>query len=138
MTIPLLQGTLRYAYFTGVQGDTSQKSEAEDATFAASLLPFVAASNEADADIIYDNTKTGQATSANFTAVKEAFERNYECMGITAADVGGLWDAENNAYFALAAPPGGDNATSGTLSSNARMAIGVSKLVSLLSLIKAL
>jgi len=149
MTIPLIQGTLRYAYFTGEQNDTTQKSEAEGAIFAASVLPFVAACNEADAEIIYENTKTGQANSANFTAVKDAFERNYECMGVTPADVGGLWDTETNDYFPLAAPPGtSDGGTSeggtsnggtsgGALGFSTHMALGVSLVVSLSSFIRA-
>jgi len=42
----------------------------------------------ADAKTIYDNTKIGGA-STDFTAVKAAFERNYECLGVTCANIGG-------------------------------------------------
>ena len=64
--------------------------------------PMVHACSAEDAKIIDDHTKlgqdrgtppgTGKATKpAQFTDVKAAFERNYACLGIKCADVGGLW-----------------------------------------------
>ena len=101
MTIPLIQGTMRYARYIAV-GDIDGDALGEAAVFAASVLPMVHACSPADAKIIDDHTKLGQTNMPKsgaeadhqlkrFTDVKEAFERNYACMGISCADVGGLF-----------------------------------------------
>jgi len=140
MTIPLVQGTLRYAHKMGVQGDTSQKSEAEGAVFAATVLPFVAACNADDADIIYNNMKTGQA-STDYAAVKEAFENNYGCMGITAADVGEIQDVSTTVSDNGDSDQDGDSdkdgglgIDSGALSFSAGIAMVVTAVVSVFSI----
>merc|ERR1719355_568115 len=46
----------------------------------------------------------GPTSAAEFTAVKAAFEGCYSAMGITCADVGGLYDATNSAYYADFSP----------------------------------
>lgn len=106
MTVPLIQGTMRYAYVMDKQNDTREKAEAEGATFAAAVLPILSACNEADADIVYDNMKVGNGGSASFEVVKDAFERNYGCLGITCNDVGGLLDVVTNGYLEGAEPCG--------------------------------
>ena len=98
MTVPLVQGTLRYAYITAYQSTNAEKEEAEGASFAAAVLPYVHACSEADATIIADNMRVGVAQGANFPAVLNAFQRNYKCMGITCADVGGLWNEGTQSY----------------------------------------
>ena len=103
MTIPLVQGTLRYAYKVGIQSDESTKSKAEGAVFAASVLPLVHDCDVSSAATIYDNMRLG-SEAVSWTRVKEAFERNYDCLGITCADVGGLWDSSTNSYLDGAAP----------------------------------
>lgn len=104
MAIPLVQGTLRYAYITSNDGSSGEKAEAEGAVFAASVLPLVHACDEDAAAVIYDNLRTGQANSANFAQVKTAFESVYTCMGIRPSDVGGLWNADTGDYFVGAQP----------------------------------
>ena len=104
MYVPMIQGALRYAYFQGEQNDTSEKSEAEGATFAAAVLPIVHACSPVDADAIYDNMRIGETAKADFSVVKAAFENNYDCMGITCEDVGGLYDGAD--YYPKAAPCG--------------------------------
>jgi hypothetical protein len=84
MSIPLVQGTLKY---TAAGAAADEDEQAERVIFAATVLPFVAACSTEDADVIYDNTKAG-ATAVDLAAVKTAFANNYECMGISAADVG--------------------------------------------------
>lgn len=84
MSIPLVQGTLKY---TASGTAAAEDEQAERAIFAASVLPFVANCSTEDADVIYDNTKAG-ATTVDLAAVQTAFANNYECMGFTAADVG--------------------------------------------------
>jgi hypothetical protein len=110
MKVPLVQGTLRYAFIREFENpgtqDLSLKAEAEGATFAAAVLPWVHDCDEVDADIIYDIMRVGSnpAQQDGFRHVKEAFERNYECLGITCAEVGGLWTV--NGYAAGGAPCG--------------------------------
>lgn len=104
MTVPLIQGTLRYAYITSTDKNAGEKAEAEGATFAASILPIVHACDEDAADIIYKNMKTGQANGANFAQVKGAFESVYGCIGVRGSDVGGLWNEATGAYFVGASP----------------------------------
>jgi len=108
MTVPLVQGTLRYAWKTGQIGgvdnklsDQSAKNAAEGSTFAAAVLPLVHACNAAAAKTVSDNTKFGVAiwspwngfvsgTKPDTAAVKAALESTYTCLGITCAQVGGL------------------------------------------------
>ena len=103
MAIPATQGTLRYAYITGAQGTATPKAIGEGAVFAAAVLPLVHACSAADAQLIYDNMQVNRATT-DFAVVKAAFERNYECMGITCQDVGGYFSDSTNLYFPGADP----------------------------------
>jgi len=104
MTVPLIQGTLRYAYFIWENPNVGQKADAEGATFAAAILPVVHACDEDAADTIFRNMKTGEESGVVFQEVKQAFESVYECMGVRHADVGGLWDADAGDYFPGAKP----------------------------------
>eukprot|EP00964_Phaeocystis_antarctica_P129927 scaffold93760_cov64-Phaeocystis_antarctica.AAC.1 len=113
MTVPLVQGALRYAYKVGKTGefpniptDQTSKNAAEGATFAAAVLPLVHACNTASADTISANLKFGAATFSSstgeyvsgtqpdFPKVKSAFENVYACLGITCAQVGGLLNGD--------------------------------------------
>jgi hypothetical protein len=111
MAVPLIQGSLRYAYITDHE-DGGEKAEAEGATFAAAVLPLVHACNEEAATTIYNNLKVGQGASANFAVVKDAFESTYECLGVRCQDVGGLWDTETGDYYPGAAPCGSSSSSS--------------------------
>ena len=105
MTVPLVQGTLRYAYkvghMNGVDNDKgaqTAKNHAEGATFAQALLPLLHHCDAAAAKVVSDNMKfDGQtfATDSGITgtkpdtvAVKAALEKTYSCLGITCAQVG--------------------------------------------------
>lgn len=119
MKVPLVQGTLRYAYYnTGLLGDetptaitftdtTDHRSvdKAIGSVYVASILPYIYACSHNDALIIYDNMKVhstelqSQFTQISFNHVKEALERNYKCLGITCEQVGGLYDSNNNRYY---------------------------------------
>jgi len=107
MSIPLIQGSIRYAYKVGEDGE-GLKAKAEGAVFSAAILPRVAACDAAKAKIISDNMKINAGTfmTSGFTAVKEAFEATYECLGITCEDIGGLLVSavEPGVYKAKAAP----------------------------------
>merc|ERR1719460_2998469 len=109
MTVPLVQGTLRYAWKTGQIGgvdnkptDQTAKNSAEGSTFAAAVLPLVHACDADAAKTVSDHMKFGAAVYDKTTgawasglkpetaAVKAALERTYSCLGITCAHVGGL------------------------------------------------
>ncbi|KAL7526686.1 hypothetical protein ACHAWF_001872 [Thalassiosira exigua] len=97
MYVPMIQGAMRYAYKVDkLQG--GEKEKAEGAAFAAAVLPRVYAIDEAAEKVIYDNLKVG-ATSTDFRAVKAAFESVYPQMGISCADVGGLYNEAEGKYF---------------------------------------
>jgi hypothetical protein len=89
MAVPLIQGTLRYAYETDMATQVDEKSDAEGAVFAAAVLPLVHACDKDAADTIYRNMKTGQNGSARFAEVKAAFEKTYSCLKVRCEDVGG-------------------------------------------------
>jgi hypothetical protein len=129
MFIPLIQGTLRYAYITETQ-EYSEKSEAEGAAFAAAVLPMVAACNPDDAAVIYSNMRVGQKNSATYADVSAAFARQYDCMGISCSDVGGLWDSAAAKYEDGAGPCGGSSSNSSTTgsSTNVGLAVGLTFL----------
>lgn len=98
MTIPLIQSSLKYSYIVGRQPSGSSKEEAEAAVFAASLLPIIHHCSKEDAIIIWENV------ALDFVQVKEAFERNYECLRITCDDIGGVYDSQNLSYYPDATP----------------------------------
>merc|ERR1719460_658169 len=112
MTVPLVQGTLRYAWKTGQidaadnkLADQSAKNSAEGSTFAAAVLPLVHACDAAAAKTVSDHMKFGAAvygkdnnfasgTKPDTAAVKLALESTYFCLGITCAHVGGLLSSD--------------------------------------------
>ena len=99
---------------------TGEKEKAEAAAFAAAVLPRVHNASADAATTIYDNVKVG-ASKTNSTAVKSAFESVYDAIGITCADVGGLLNPTDGAYYPGMEPcvgmtdptntPGGSNTT---------------------------
>lgn len=97
MYIPLIQGTLRYAYKVSVLND-GEKGAAEGAVFAAAVLPRIHAANADAARTIYNNMRVG-ASSTDHIAVKQAFESVYSDLGINCADIGGLWNDAISAYY---------------------------------------
>ena len=115
MLVPLIQGTLRYAYKTANE-DYSEKAEAEGTIFAAAVLPAVHACDATAAKTIADNLTVGQQGTADFPAIKSAFESTYECMGVDPAMVGGLYDAATASYYLGAEPMGGSSAATAGIS----------------------
>jgi hypothetical protein len=91
MTVPLIQGSLRYAYKVALLNGGS-KEQAEGAVFSAAVLPLVHACSPTAASTIFKNMKINAPTPMvdKFPAVKTAFESTYGCLGITCAHVGGL------------------------------------------------
>jgi len=111
MLIPLIQGTLRYGWKTANEA-YSEKAESEGTLFALAVTPVLAACDATAAEVVASNLVAGQAGTADFAAVKEAFESNYACMGVDGAMVGGLYDAATDEYYLGAEPFSAGAATS--------------------------
>lgn len=101
MAIPLIQATLYTAYVniypqSQADGDGTMTNGVRSASFAATVLPIVHACNEKDATTIYENLRIYTSSSPgkhsiDFVAIKNAFEKNYQCMGVSCEAVGGVW-----------------------------------------------
>jgi len=102
MYVPLIQGTLRYAYKMGKTSGVTEKEKGEGAVFAAAVLPRIHAANPESAKIIYDNMGVG-ASSTSFKVVKKAFEAEYKKMNIGCSQVGGLV-TDSGSYVSGASP----------------------------------
>jgi hypothetical protein len=103
MKIPLVQGFLHFAYI--LEKGASDTEAAAGASFATAVLPLVHACSEADASIISGNLgKVGDSKPTNFDVIKIVLEINYECLGITCEDVGGLVNANGDGYLEGAEP----------------------------------
>ena len=106
MSVPLVQGALRYAWFASNSGTGgTSKEKAEGHAFMTSIIPRVAACDASKAKLIYDNMRYDASPymSAGYASVKAAFESTYECLGITCANVGGIV-ASGGGYEAGAKP----------------------------------
>ena len=66
MFVPLVQGTIRYAWKQEYETTAGEKEESEGATFAAAVLPVVAACNQDDANTIYSQMKPGDNMVVDF------------------------------------------------------------------------
>jgi len=112
MSIPLVQGSLRYAWKVAEDPGAGEKEKAEGAVFSAAILPRVDKCDAAKAKLISDNMKINAGAGSmtdGFKAVKEAFEATYCCLGITCADIGGLLKVNTvlNDYADCSANTGG-------------------------------
>merc|ERR1712176_942997 len=103
MLIPLIQGTLRYAWKTDNEA-YSEKAEAEGVIFYAGIAPMIHKCDPEAAKTIGDMMQAGQAGTAQYGVVLEAFESPYECLGIDRPSVGGYFDAATGMYFPGAEP----------------------------------
>jgi hypothetical protein len=110
MTVPLVQGALRYAYKVAEQSG-GDKEKAEGAVFSAAVLPLISHCNKAAATLIQKNMKIDSAAPMGdgFAKVREAFESTYSCLGITCAHVGGL--VLNDGYYSGFSPCGASETT---------------------------
>jgi len=104
MTVPLIQGTLRYAYKTGEK--ESAKDKAEGIAFLGAFIPRLwNCSKDEDQDAFYLKNLMGihsptKLDPETFTVVREMLEKNYACMGVTCSQVGALVDEATGEYLA--------------------------------------
>jgi hypothetical protein len=102
MTVPLIQGMLKYAYKSDPANDqgsctagSCDKEWAEGWAFAAAVLPRLHYCSFEVADMVRMNLDTSNAAPMKdgFAALKAHVEDLYPCLGITCADVGEFQNA---------------------------------------------
>lgn len=103
MTIPLIQGALRYAWkcFQSTNAASSwNKSVAEGAVFSAAVLPQIYACDASAATLIARNQDWSSINNVSFPTMNDgfasvlaAYESVYSCLGVTCADIGQLEEA---------------------------------------------
>jgi hypothetical protein len=108
MTVPLIQGMLKYAYKADPKneggvcktaGSTCDKAWAEGWAFAAAVLPrlaYCSTKDNAVAKMVKDNLDVIVAAQMKdgYVKLKTNVESLYECMGITCADVGAFQNSD--------------------------------------------
>merc|ERR1711904_348316 len=111
MTVPLVQGMLKYAFKSdpknelgdcfGDKADTDKcdKAWAEGWAFAAAVLPRLHYCNTGVADMVKKNLDVGGETPSpdqmkdGYKKLKAEVESVYACLGITCADIGEFQDS---------------------------------------------
>ena len=99
MSVPFIQGTLRYTYRLG-NGSTKDKEVAEGYTFAMGVLPKLWKCSQTSAEIVEAELGIGQGIAGvkdvDYEAVEAAFHCNYNCMGVLCSEVGSLYDGDES------------------------------------------
>jgi hypothetical protein len=99
MTIPLIQGTIRYAHLLAHEPEYWEPYGAEAAAFASSVLPLIHQCDPTSAKVIYDNLQVQNNPIVDFVAVKRAFEKNYICLKVSCQQVGGIYNPFSGGYI---------------------------------------
>ncbi|GKY92512.1 hypothetical protein MPSEU_000221500 [Mayamaea pseudoterrestris] len=125
MWVPYIQGSLRYAWKLENE-PFDVEAEAEGAVFLAGVLPMINACNAEDAATLKDQMWLGKGGTTDYGVYKGAMERNYGCLGVTCADVGGLYNEATGEYEAGAGPCGsGRKGSSSNSDVNMGLAVGL-------------
>ena len=100
MKVPLVQSIVLSLYSQSIEPPPTQEEleelDADGATFAATMLPFVHDCDSRAAEILHSNMKLGVV--ADFDEVKKVMETTYACLNITCDDVGGIWNETDETY----------------------------------------
>ena len=107
MTIPLVQGLLYHAYELDLYKEQREVVQGEAAAFMHSVLPLVTACSQGNGVLIYNQIKVGSGKDASFEAIKSSIEGQYECLGLTCEDIGGIVDLSDPTKFQKNASPCG-------------------------------
>jgi hypothetical protein len=90
MSVPLIQGALRYVYLVGSGGRSKQK--AEGWAFTAAILPQIHACDANAAATIKAAMIYTSSEVPDIALLFKTFRSVYECMGVTCADIGEYLD----------------------------------------------
>jgi hypothetical protein len=104
MTVPLVQGTLRYAHLLAREKEYWEPYGANGAAMASSMLPLVHFCDPAAAQVIHDNLRAQHLPNVDFFAVKRALERNYPCLKVSCHQIGGIYNPFDGGYLDGAEP----------------------------------
>jgi len=92
MKVPVVQSVLRYAYLRQYDDEYQERHIAKGATFSTALLPYLHACSETDAKRLYNYMHIGsEDRNVEYDEIKALLEKNYGCLGITCAQVGGFF-----------------------------------------------
>ena len=80
---------MRTMYELDVHDDFQETTQGMATAFGAAVLPLVHTCSKDSASLIHNDLAPGKSMRSYFV-VKDAFERNYDCLGIKCEDVGGL------------------------------------------------
>ena len=94
MTVPLVQGLLRYAYLADEEAGNEEplaKSQAEGWAFAAAVLPQFAYCNPGQAAFVRENMEFGvsQYMHSGYARVYRTVQELMPCLAMSCGDVGG-------------------------------------------------
>jgi hypothetical protein len=137
MSIPLIQGTLRYGHIEAWETNLTERHASQGPAFAMAVIPLVHRCSPEDAEIIHEHMKVRAPADVihNYQEVREAFERNYECLNITCAQVGGIWDSITQTYKPDALPCGLNQVKDNTLLFAIGIAIGGLVIAALIAVV---
>jgi hypothetical protein len=99
MTIPLIQGSIRYAHLLSDEPEYWEPYGAQAAAFASSVLPLVHQCDPNSAQVIHDNLKVQNNPKVDFVAVKRALEKSYPCLKVSCQQVGGIYNPFSGGYI---------------------------------------
>lgn len=109
MTIPLIQGTLKYIYLMDPNGGSgSYKEKAEGYIFSKTILPQINYCNpdiaiKFENNLNLDNIINDKFNYDGYVNLKKNLESIYNCLNITCKEIGGLVSYDNN-YIANMEP----------------------------------
>ncbi len=134
MAVPLIQGTLLNAYIQEQEASffDVEKAEIQGATYAAAVLPVIYNCSQDDAAVVYSYMGVGQQQNVSYVSVKQAFENNYVCMGISCSHVGGFW-LQVGEYGVNAAP-----CDDGDLSKKQKLGIGLGTVAAFICILSCI
>jgi len=100
MTVILVQGVTRSIYELDIHHDFQETTQSMAAAFATALVPLLHSCSEGYAMMVHNDLAPGKSTKGSYEVVKDAIEKNYDCLGISCEDVGGLVDIRGEGYLA--------------------------------------
>jgi hypothetical protein len=116
MTVPLIQGALRYGYKTGKyvaagdHGEKFSKAWGEAWAFLAAVLPQIDNCDKCAAAILRENLDAGVPKALvmkdGYEKYRDAMRSTFACLGVTGEDIGQLAEAEgvDESYKSVPSP----------------------------------
>lgn len=97
LNVPIVQASLRIMYSVDNEDDVRDVIQGEKNAYGAALSPLISRCSAGPADVLYDNM-FDQKSVGSFEVVKSIVEKQYDCLGITCKDVGGIITVRGDGY----------------------------------------